>query len=281
MARTGQISAAARDLSLTQGAVSKQIKTLEDRLQLDLFERTPRGLVLTSEGRELLETVQPLLHQLSATLTRLQASKEQPVVSIVATLAVAHYWLFDKVIAFNKVYPDIMVHIEATNAMTEHSVIAHDFGVLYGAGQWAGLRAFPLFAERIRPVAAARLDLPAIRRVEDLAALPLIQLDSRAWNCMDWASWFHRFGVEYAPPEKALTLNQVTLTLNAAQEGLGVALGWEFMTDRLIAEERLKPVGGFVLESGLHDYLVQSRARALSDAARKFRDWLLRSLESS
>lgn len=277
VARSGQISSAARELSLTQGAVSKQIRGLEDRLQLDLFERHPRGLALTPAGQELLETVQPLLHQLGATLSRLETQRDQPVVSVIATQAVAQYWLFDRLVGFNRAYPDAMVHIHANNAIDEYSVIEHDFGVLYGDGRWTGLKAAPLFAERIRAVAAPDLDLPPINGVADLTALPLIQLDSRAWNCLGWPSWFQHFGVAYRPPEKALTLNQVTLTLNAAQQGLGVALGWEFMTEDLLASGKLKQVGPFIYETGFHDYLVHSRSRALSPAAKVFRNWLTRS----
>lgn len=63
----------------------------------------------------------------------------------------AHYWLFNRLVQFNRVHPEIMVHIHASNAIDEYSVIEHDFGILYGAGNWGGLEAAPLFAERIRP----------------------------------------------------------------------------------------------------------------------------------
>lgn len=162
------------------------------------------------------------------------------------------------------------MHINANNTINEYSVIEHDFGILYGEGNLTGLKAAPLFAERIRPIAAPHLDLPPISSVADLTTLPLIQLDSRDWNCMDWPSWFRHFGVAYTPLEKALTLNQVTLTLNSAQEGLGVALGWEFMTEELLASGKLKQVGQFEYETGFHDYLVHSRSRILSPAPNFF-----------
>lgn len=275
VARCGSFTAAARELSLTQSAVSKQVRALESHLGLALFERHARGIRLTSAGAELLDEVEPLLLGLEQRLEGLRRRHDTTSVSVAATHAVAHYWLFERVLAFNREHPEITIHVQATNAIHEARMGEYDLGILYGDGRWPSLEATPLFAERVAPVCRADLPLAEPGSVADLLDYPLIQLDSRAWNCMDWQAWFAHFGIDYRPPTQAPTFNQVSLALSAAQQGMGVCLGWEFMTRELIATGRLRRLGQAVYETGQADYLVHLRHRPLAPAAARFRDWLL------
>jgi DNA-binding transcriptional LysR family regulator len=76
----------------------------------------------------------------------------------------------------------------------------------------------------VYPVYSAQLDFPDISQPADLAQLPLIQLDSSAWNCINWHDWFGHFGLTYTPPERVPMFNQVTLAFNAVLQGMGI--GW-------------------------------------------------------
>jgi LysR family transcriptional regulator, glycine cleavage system transcriptional activator len=281
VARHGSFTAAASELCLTQSAVSKQVRALEESLHLTLFHRHARGIELNEAGQQLLIDVQPLLYSLVRTVERLQQAQDANTVAVAATHAVSHHWLFPRLTAFNRAHPEIRVSIHSSNEITEADIGDYDFGILYGQGQWPSLELAPLFAEYIYPV--CHVDYPVVEPglPEALLSCQLIQLDSRAWNCLDWREWFGHFGINYQPPADALTFNQVTLVFNAALEGMGIALGWDFMVAGPIERGELKRAGRFSYETGRHDYLVHLRHKRLSKAAQIFRDWMLDSLEAS
>lgn len=280
VARHGSFTAAANELCLTQSAVSKQVRALEESLQLTLFHRHARGIELNEVGQQLLAEVQPLLYGLLRTVERLKQAQDANTVTVVATHAVSHHWLFPRLTAFNRAHPEIRVSIHSSNEISEAGIGDYDFGILYGDGHWPSLEAVPLFAERIYPVCRTDYPVAELASPEALLNCQLIQLDSSAWNCLDWHEWFSHFDIEYQPPADALTFNQVTLVYNAAREGMGIALGWDFMVMGPIERGELKLVGHFVYETGRHDYLVHLRHKRLSKAAQVFRDWMLASKET-
>ena len=149
----------------------------------------------------------------------------------------------------------------SANTVSEQACVEADLGILYGAGDWASLHGTLLIREVVYPARGSQLDLPEPACLGDLCALPLIQLDSHQWDCLDWQDWFGHFGIDYQIPRNALTFNQLTLTLNAALEGLGVALVWDSMARTAIDDGRLKRVGEFQFKTGRGDYLVHGRQR--------------------
>lgn len=275
VARCGSFTRAAQELSLTQSAVSKQMALLEENLKASLFDRVGRGIRLSSAGRELQSELQPLLHRLNEVVVRLRGAHTEQTVTVRCTQAVAHSWLFPQVVRFNQAHPTINVNVIASNLINEESCSDGSFGILYGDGKWNSLDAAPLFPEVVYAVCRPDLPIPEIACVEELCRMPLIQLDSREWNCMDWPEWFRQFGVAYTPPSQAITFNQVTLVYNAALRGLGVGLGWDYMVRDAIERGELKAVGDFACRTGRSDFLVHARHRQLAPAALRFRDWLL------
>jgi LysR family glycine cleavage system transcriptional activator len=275
VARCGSFTRAAQELSLTQSAVSKQMALLEESLKASLFDRVGRGIRLSTEGRALQAELQPLLHRLDDVVQRLRNEHALQAVTVRCTQAVAHSWLFPQLVFFNQEHPGINVNVIAGNLINEESCGDGSFGILYGDGHWNSLDATPLFPEVVFAVCRPDMPLPPVERVEQLRDLPLIQLDSREWNCMDWAEWFRQLGVSYTAPSQAITFNQVTLVYNAALQGLGVGLGWDYMVRDALDRGQLKVVGDFACRTGRSDYLVHARHRSLTPAARLFRDWLL------
>jgi LysR family glycine cleavage system transcriptional activator len=275
VARCGSFTRAARELSITQSAVSKQIKGLEEALRCALFDRHVRGIQLSAAGASFLEELEPLLYKLHRAVLRVQHEHDTQAISIACTQAVAHFWLFPRVVRFNQTYPDIAVNIISSNAINERSCNDSDFGILYGDGDWPSLDGTRLFPEIVYPVCSTELSLPQPESVVDLCSLPLIQLDSRAWDCMDWQDWFKHFGLIYDIPRNAITFNQVTLVFNAALEGLGVSLGWDYMARQAIESGKLRQLGGFAYETGRWDYLVHAKHRPLTEPAQIFHDWLM------
>lgn len=275
VARLGSFTAAATRLHLTQSAVSKQVQMLEERLRTPLFKRHARGVSLTQAGDALLESLEPALQRMASGIERVRQLHDQTRISLVATQAVAHYWLFPRITAFNRLHPQITINIHSNNALADLSVEDYDFILLYGRGDWTHLHADPLFAERIYPVARPGLIRQPPKSAAEVAELPLIQLDTREWDCIDWPLWFAHFGETYDLPEEALTFNQVTLVYQAVKEGMGVGLGWDFMVRAALNRGELEAVGDFVLETGKADYLAYSKSKPLKPAAQVFRDWLL------
>ncbi len=281
VARCGSFTRAAHELSITQSAVSKQIKALESAVNCALFDRHARGIVLSEQGEMLLEELEPVLFRMHRIITRIQNRDGAEAVSIACTQAVAHFWLFPRVARFNQSHPQIAVNIISSNSINERTCSDSDFGILYGDGDWTTLDSTPLFPELVYPICSTSLTLPSPETPSDLVGLPLIQLDSRAWDCMDWRDWFRHFDIDYAPSRNTLTFNQVTLVFSAALKRLGVGLGWEYMARQAIEAGELYRLGNFVCETGRWDYLVNSKYRPLSEAARIFRDWIVNSATST
>lgn len=275
VARHNSFTRAADELHVTQSAVSKQVKRLEERLGVTLFNRLNKGVVLTSAGQELLETLQPLLQSLDAAIARIKQRHRVQTVTIACTQAVGHYWIFDKLFAFQKIYPDIMVNVISTNNLTDKNCVAYDLAVLYGHGDWPALDSTKLYEECIYPICSVNIDTPEITDPAQILQLPLIQLDPELWHWVTWKDWFTHFGVKYRPSKNILTCSQLTLAVNACANGMGVALGWDFIARDMIQNAIVKPLGPFVFNTGRADYLVSSRSRPLSGAAETFRSWLL------
>ena len=273
--RNCSFTRAASELCLTQSAVSKQIRALEDHLKLALFERQARGIGLTLAGASLFSEVSTLLERLQHSVNRIKAAHAPNAVTVLCTHAVAQFWLFPRLLAFNTEHPSITVNIHASNDIDESSVADYDFCILYGAGQWSSLSAEQLFAEKVYPVARPDLVLNSVNQPADLQGLPLIELDASGWNCMDWRDWFRHFAIEHTPSPDSPLFNQVTLAYQAIMQGMGVGLGWDFMVRDKIDSGVLRRVGPYECISGNADYLAHSRHKTLSEAAVIFRHWLL------
>lgn len=272
--RTGSFTRAANELYLTQSAVSKQIKLLEEHLGAVLFERRARGIALTSAGESFNAIVEPMLESLLANVLRLKAGHSSRNVSVICTHAVAQYWLFPRLLRFNEQHPELTVNIHASNEISESDIANYDFGILYGHGHWSSLKANKLFEETIYPIASVKRALPTIHSLDQLQSLPLIQLDASAWNCLDWQDWFSHQGLRYQAPGDAVTFNQVNLVFEAVLQGMGVGLGWEFMARERIEQGSIRQVSEFVVHTGQADYLVHDKQAPCSPAAQVFEAWL-------
>ncbi|MEC4167493.1 LysR family transcriptional regulator [Pseudomonas sp. MS-1(2024)] len=119
VARNGSFTRAASELCLTQSAISKQIRALEDNLKLTLFERQARGICLTQAGASLLSEVTTLLERLLHGVNRIKTAHAPNSVTVLCTHAVAQFWLFGRLLAFNTEHPSITVNIHASNDIHE------------------------------------------------------------------------------------------------------------------------------------------------------------------
>lgn len=279
VARSGSFTSAATELSITQSAVSKQIKALEDALNCVLFDRHTKGINLNATGKVFLDELEPILHNLQRSVEKTKYGLHGHSISITCTTAVANYWLFSRIVKFNQIHPEIKVNVCATNGINEQLCTETDLGVLYGNGDWRSLSATEVIPEVVYPACGEHFVCDEPQTPRDLLDLPLIQLDAHQWNCMDWQDWFSHFGIDYQIPHNALTFNQITLTFDAAIAGLGVSLVWHAMAKTTIESGKLRRLGSFEFHTGRADFLVHAKFRPLSPQAEIFKSWLIASAD--
>jgi len=278
VARHRSFTLAADELCLTQSAVSRQVKALEAALALRLFRRLHRAIDLTPEGQRLFESVTRGLDDISACLASLGASRKAPQITVSASVAFAWFWLMPRLERFGALQPDVDLRVLATDQPVLPGTGEVDVAVLFGSGQWEGLEARLLFGERVYPVCspAYLAAHPALHRPEDLLDQTLLHLEygKPAFGAVDWRSWLLRQGVNGQPVRRGLRFNSYPMVLQAAEAGHGIALGWSYVTDPLLAEGRLVCPVDRTLETRDGYYLCTSRSSDLSDGITAFLNWI-------
>lgn len=278
VARHRSFTLAADELCLTQSAVSRQIKALEDALGLRLFHRLHRAIDVTAEGQRLFDSVTRGLDDVSACLAALGANTTAPQITVSASVAFAWFWLMPRLERFGALQPDVDLRVLATDQPVLPGTGEVDVAVLFGAGQWEGLQARLLFGERVYPVCSpAYLRAhPALNRPEDLMDQTLLHLEygKPSFGGVDWRTWLVRQGVNGQPVRRGLRFNSYPMVLQAAEAGHGVALGWSYVTDPLLAEGRLVCPVDRTLETRDGYYLCTSNSAGKSQGISAFIDWI-------
>lgn len=278
VARHRSFTLAAGELSLTQSAVSRQVKTLEDTLGLQLFRRLHRAIELTGEGQRLFESVTRGLDDVSACLAALGAAAMAPQITVCASVAFAWFWLMPRLERFGALQPNVDLRVLATDQPVLPGAGEVDVAILFGAGQWEGLQAQLLFGERVYPVCspAYQRDYPALRRPEDLLDQTLLHLEygKQSLGGVDWRTWLSREGVNVQPVRRGMRFNSYPMVLQAAEAGHGVALGWSYITDPILADGRLVCPVDRTLETLDGYYLCTSKEAGQSPTIAAFLEWI-------
>jgi LysR family transcriptional regulator, glycine cleavage system transcriptional activator len=282
VARHRSFTLAAAELFLTQSAVSRQIKALEETLGLRLFHRRHRAIDLTDDGQRLFESVTRGLDDIGACLAALGAAAKAPQITVCASVAFAWYWLMPRLERFGALQPDVDLRVLATDQPvlpgTDQGSGGVDVAILFGAGTWEGLEARLLFGERVYPVCSPSWlrDHPALHRPGDLLDQTLLHLEygKPTFGGVDWRTWLLRQGVTGQPVRRGLRFNSYPMVLQAAEAGHGVALGWSYVTDPLLTEGRLVCPVDRTLETTDGYYLCTSVAAARTPDIRAFLDWI-------
>jgi DNA-binding transcriptional LysR family regulator len=279
-ARTASFTKAAEELFLTQSAVSRQIKSLEDHLGVILFERRPRTLVLTEAGQTLLKAVSGALELLHDATQELRAERQAQQLSVTTTIGFASLWLIPKLPRFTSTHPAVDVRISATNDMLNLERSRVDLAIRYCEPAEAPAGAPQLFADSMLPVCSPRLlaqpDRPLVG-VENLVHHVLLYYDFAGFRgtAMDWDTWLAARGHPGLRPAGTVRFNQYDQLIQAAVAGQGVALGQRRLVDDLLrAGQLVIPFEGD-MTGGRAYYLVTSPASARKPHVRAFMDWLM------
>ncbi len=278
VARRGSFTLAANELCLTQSAVSRQIKSLEDQLGLPLFRRLHRAIELSAEGQRLFEAVTRGLQEIESSITGLRAATENPQITVSASVAFSYFWLMPRLERFSARHPEIDIRILATDQTVDLRQDGVDVAVIYGAEQWPGVRAHLLFGERVYPVCSSAYlrDHPELRAPSDMLDQTLLHLEGggNIWGGVDWRVWLLAQGVTGQPVRRGVRLNSYPMILQAAEAGRGVALGWSYITDDMLAEGRLVCPVEKVLETRDSYYVGALEEAADVSAIAAFLQWI-------
>ncbi|QND73062.1 transcriptional regulator GcvA [Tardiphaga robiniae] len=267
---------AASELNVTQTAISHQIKRLEEELGLKLFIRQNRTLALTPQGHDYLPGVRAAFNDLRLATDRLKRRDNDHVLTVSTLASMASKWLLPRISAFQKAHPDIDVRITTSTSMVDFKSGDVDAAIRYGRGRWPGLRADWLTADDLFPVCspALRTGKKALLKPQDLADYTL--LHSSGGYDDDWRLWLTAAGLPAdISKQPGLTFDMIFMTLQAAIDGLGVAIGRTTYVEGDLAKGRLVVPFDMRMPADAGFYLVSPDASSDSRKLKAFRDWLL------
>lgn len=266
-ARHLSFTRAAEQLSVTQTAVSMQVKNLEQRLGVALFRRLPRGLALTDEGLALLPVVAQSFGRIADVLGQFEHGRRREVltVGVVGTFAVG--WLMPRLREFQQNHPFVDLRLLTNNNRVDLAGEGLDYAIRFGDGAWHGTEAERLFeaplAPMCAPVLAAQLRSPA-----DLASQTLL----RSYRSDEWNQWFAAAGAP-CPPLRGFVFDSSLALAEAAAQQAGVALLPVLMFERELRQGRLVCPFETGIVTGAY-WLTRLKSRPQGTAMTAFRDWL-------
>lgn len=239
VARRRSFALAAAELHLTPSAISHQITRLESQLDIRLFERSAHGVRLSPAGEHYLLRVSAALSAISAATDDLRQGVRNSLY-VHSAPSIASLWLMPHLRGFAQAYPEISLNLSAAHTPSDFALGQADIDIRYGIPQWGDLVVEPLFEEAIVPLASpAFIREHRLKRVEQLLDVPLIQSNV---SVVQWSDWFEKFTSLHAPERFPVRFDRAQMSLDAATQGLGVALESVVNAGGHLAERKLKPV---------------------------------------
>jgi DNA-binding transcriptional LysR family regulator len=283
-ARHLSFTRAAVERYVTQSAVSRQIKALEENLGVALFRRRHRSLELTEEGTALLKACTSAFDTLRAAIMQLRGPPRAQKLTVTTTPGFASLWLIPRLPAFTARHPGVNVHIDAAFARRDLEAEGIDIAVRYDAvGRAEGRR---LFGEAIVPVCSPKLLADRSRPLvvpRDLRRHTLLSLSDpmRRPVPVDWPIWLEVMRLPDLEPAATLVFSDYDDAIHAALDGHGVALGRRPLVDALLASKRLVMPFAEVQPSTRAFFLLVNAERRADAAVRAFAEWLVEEAASA
>jgi len=280
-ARHLSFTRAAGELHLTQAAVSRQIRVLEQDLGVPLFTREHRAVRLTPEGQRLKRTVAMALGHIAETAETLRRMHREPHINLHTTTAFGALWLMRRIGRFRAGFPEVQLRLVSSDDEIDLFGFSGniDLSISYGEGDWPGLHATRLLEDEILPICSPgfRDGLPPEFSLTDLPAQPLLHLESFEPTWMSWSTWFRQMSAQPArPPPPGTTFNNYLVILQAAQEGQGIALGWRQLVQPFLESGQLvRPVPDSLPSESAYYVLVQPGSLDLRPELRTVHEWLI------
>lgn len=281
-ARRGGFKVAAEELHVTPAAISHQVKTLEHHLGVQLFNRLPRGLVLTESGRELLPQISRGFDHFARAVGSLKAGELGGQLTVSAAPSVATLWLVPRLGSFIRDHPEIQLRVLARERAPDLNAGETDIRIPYGLGDYPGFKAKLLMRDSIFPVCApSLLNQQPLRRFADLrhhTLLEDIEVDASE-PTMTWKRWLRDAGIDGKLSGHRIEFSNSILLTEAAVRGQGVALGRLSLVRDYLATGRLVRPLEVARPADYAYYTVTTQAGAERRRVRVFLHWLERQVE--
>jgi DNA-binding transcriptional LysR family regulator len=272
VARRKSFAVAAAELHLTPSAISHQVARLESDLGVRLFERSAHGVRLSAAGEQYLTRVAGALLAISAATEDMRQGVGNSLYVHCAP-SIASLWLMPRLRKFAQAFPDIALNLSAAHTHSDFALGQADIDLRYGVPQWGDLIVEPLFEERIVPLASpAFIKEHRLKRIEQLMEVPLIQSNV---SVVQWGNWFAAFSNQRAPERFPVRFDRAQMSLDAATQGLGVALESTTIGGLHLSEGKLRPV--FSLDKAVRikaHFAVYPVRHAKRPAVEAFLSWL-------
>lgn len=266
--RLGTASAAAEELSLTQGAISRALQGLEAQLGLPLLIRERQRLHLTPAGRDYVAEVRKALSLLASASLTLRANPTGGSLNLAILPAFGMHWLAPRLARFAQTHPEVTVNLSTRLKPFDFAGTTFDAAIHYGRQDWPGADSLKLMDEEVIAVAAP--GLRALKAATDILNHPLLHLESRTG---DWGRWLAHHGAPGLRPPGMMFDQFATLTQGAIH-GMGLALVPTFLIGRELKEGRLIPVFGPPIRALGSYHLVWPNTLPDRAPLRSFRLWL-------
>ncbi|MBP5075929.1 LysR family transcriptional regulator [Pseudomonas chlororaphis] len=269
-ARHLSFTRAAIELCVTQAAVSHQVKSLEAQLNVTLFKRLPRGLMLTSEGETLLPVLCECFDRIAETLGRFEGGHYREMLSVGAVGTFAVGWLLPRLEDFQARHPFIDLRLSTHNNRVDVAAEGLDYAIRFGSGAWHGTDAIQLLEAPLSvlcvPELARQLHSPA-----DLLGQTLL----RSYRTDEWSEWFSAAGLPASTlPSRSIVFDSSLGMMEAAQQGIGVALAPPLMFARQLHAGSIVQPFAVGITTGSY-WLTRLQSRTQSPAMLAFKEWLL------
>jgi DNA-binding transcriptional LysR family regulator len=276
-ARHLSFTKAGEELFLTQSAVSRQIKELEEQLGVELFHRRHRALVLTEAGQQFYAAAAQVLTTMRTATSRLRAQTGKKTLSVTTTNSFAALWLIPRLAGFTRSHPDVEVKITAETRVQDLERDGLDIAIRHGPASLAGPNAVRLFGERVFPVCSPKLLRKApLNDPADLKNHCLLQYSDpegrHPW--LNWKTWLEVAKIPDLRPASTLSFSGYDQIIPAAVAGHGVALGRSpLLKDLLAAKELVAPFKSTADPARAY-FAIASRGAAGRPEVSGFIDWL-------
>jgi len=274
-ARLSSFSAAAEELHVTHGAVSHQIRSLEDHLGVRLFAREGRRVTLTPDGAALAEQVRQALGIVANAVEAISPKAREGRLTISVLPSFASRWLMPHMGGFLERHPELEVHVQATLGLANFTSDGVDVAIRFGQGPWPGVHVERIAGDTHLVVCTPDfLKKHKPKKAADLLQLPLVRTDMQ-----HWAGWFKAAGIDQVPKMRGVEYNDAAMLLQAALDGEGVALTRRSLAESDLATRRLVQPVSLEVQAPESYFLVCLPQHRHSRKVTAFRDWLFGEIE--
>ena len=273
VARHLSFTNAAKELFVTQAAVSHQIKALEDYLGVKLFHREKRKVFLSEEGQKLLPSVVSGLQGIADSLENIRNYDAEDTIVVGVGSSFSANWLVHRLGAFYQKYPEVNLHLKISNNDPDFVADGTDLAVVWGKGDWQGLMCEQLMVVEFTPVCSPELlnKTHPLKTPDDLIHYPL--LDDPDYEV--WQEWFEEAGIQERKYERRTGIRDSNVLINSTLDGHGIALCAVGIVQEYLDSGRLVRPFDLSITGGGFYFLVYPEKALRKPLVRLFKDWLI------